>query len=254
MSSRTSRRPLRPSARWTWAISVDTSVAHLAGALGKPLWLMLPHPAEWRWLEHRDDTPWYPTARLFRQARMDDWDEVVQRMKPILAGRASRFLSEGNRCPSTKFHRLRRDRRSVPTGFTPVAVASGMSAVLGMHTGILQYLPDEDDGNRSLHWYGEWLQPQTRLLLTRLIRRDQTILEVGSRRRCPCHSPRASARTRRPSDRLRIPFATISYPPAESFGQWLAQCDRDDAAVAAVPEEARRRMSRRPARRSTSCA
>src|SRR5689334_18061836 len=52
-------------------ISVDTSVAHLAGALGKPLWLMLAHPAEWRWLEDRDDTPWYPTARLFRQPRMN---------------------------------------------------------------------------------------------------------------------------------------------------------------------------------------
>jgi len=159
-------------------ISVDTSVAHLAAALGKPLWLMLPHPAEWRWLEHRDDTPWYPTARLFRQARMDDWNEVVQRMKPLLIEHASRFRS-GEPLPVLEIPSRAARLPIVPKSFTPVTVASGMSAVWEMHAGILQYLPDEDDCNRSLHWYGEWLQPQLDLL-TRLIRRDQTILEVGS--------------------------------------------------------------------------
>jgi hypothetical protein len=158
-------------------ISVDTSVAHLAGALGKPLWLMLPHPAEWRWLEDRDDTPWYPTARLFRQARMDDWGEVVQRMKPILSESAARFTS-GEPLQTVALGKPAR-APIVPTGFTPVEVASGMSAVWEMHAGILQYLPEEDACNRSLHWYGEWLQPELDLL-TRLIRRDQTLLEAGS--------------------------------------------------------------------------
>lgn len=161
-------------------VSVDTSVAHLAGALGKPLWLMLPHPAEWRWLEHRDRTPWYPTTRLFRQQRMGDWEEVVQRMKPILSEGASQFRP-GGALPPTVIGDLSRASRSptVPQGFMPVAVASGMSAVWEMHAGILQYLPEDDDCNRSLHWYGEWLQPQLDLL-TRLIRRDQTILETRS--------------------------------------------------------------------------
>jgi tetratricopeptide (TPR) repeat protein len=58
-------------------ISVDTSVAHLAGALGKPLWVLLPYVADWRWLTGRDDSPWYPTARLFRQSAARQWDEVV---------------------------------------------------------------------------------------------------------------------------------------------------------------------------------
>ena len=61
-------------------ISVDTSVAHLAGALGRPVWIMLPYAADWRWLLRRADTPWYPSARLFRQERIGAWGGVVERM------------------------------------------------------------------------------------------------------------------------------------------------------------------------------
>lgn len=59
-------------------LSVDTAAAHLAGALGKPLWLMLPHGADARWLVDRADSPWYPTARLFRQSRADDWTAPIE--------------------------------------------------------------------------------------------------------------------------------------------------------------------------------
>jgi tetratricopeptide (TPR) repeat protein len=58
-------------------IAVDTSVAHLAGALGKPVWVLLPFCPDWRWLTERDDSPWYPTARLFRQSRIADWAGVI---------------------------------------------------------------------------------------------------------------------------------------------------------------------------------
>jgi len=67
-------------------ISVDTSVAHLVGALGRPLWLLLPKPCDWRWMSNRDDTPWYPGARLFRQAEPGDWAEVLDRVAQALAG------------------------------------------------------------------------------------------------------------------------------------------------------------------------
>ena len=69
-------------------ISVDTSVAHLAGALGKPTWLMLPFSPDWRWLLQRADTPWYPTMRLFRQRKLGDWTDVISRIVAALNGKA----------------------------------------------------------------------------------------------------------------------------------------------------------------------
>jgi hypothetical protein len=58
-------------------ISVDTAVAHLAGALGRPVWTLLPYAPDWRWMLDRSDTPWYPTMRLFRQPKLSDWPGVL---------------------------------------------------------------------------------------------------------------------------------------------------------------------------------
>jgi hypothetical protein len=61
-------------------VTVDSMPAHLAGALGVPVWTLLQAEADWRWMEDRDDTPWYPTMRLFRQERQDDWAPVIARV------------------------------------------------------------------------------------------------------------------------------------------------------------------------------
>jgi ADP-heptose:LPS heptosyltransferase len=72
-------------------VTVDTSIAHLAGALGKPCWIMLPYAADFRWLRDRDDSPWYPSVRLFRQAHRRDWPAVIARVAAALPA----FLAQG---------------------------------------------------------------------------------------------------------------------------------------------------------------
>jgi Glycosyltransferase family 9 (heptosyltransferase) len=65
-------------------IAVDTSVAHLAAAMGKPVWLLNRFAGCWRWLRDRDDSPWYPAVRLFNQRQRGDWDEVLRRVATAL--------------------------------------------------------------------------------------------------------------------------------------------------------------------------
>ena len=70
-------------------VTVDTAIAHLAGALCKPVCLMLPYASDWRWLTAREDSPWYPTMKLFRQGKPDSWQEIVQRVRKYLVLRAT---------------------------------------------------------------------------------------------------------------------------------------------------------------------
>jgi hypothetical protein len=65
-------------------VSVENSVVHLAGTLAKPVWVLLLFMADWRWLLKRDDSPWYPTARLFRQSDTREWDDVIVRVHQAL--------------------------------------------------------------------------------------------------------------------------------------------------------------------------
>jgi ADP-heptose:LPS heptosyltransferase len=70
-------------------ITVDTSMAHLAGALGKPVWVLSRYAACWRWFKDRDDSPWYPTARIFRQTKRDAWGDVLRQVGHSLAALAA---------------------------------------------------------------------------------------------------------------------------------------------------------------------
>jgi ADP-heptose:LPS heptosyltransferase len=70
-------------------IGVDTAVVHLAGAMGKPVWLLNRFDTCWRWMRERDDSPWYPTLRQFRQPSPGDWDSVIARVRAALLDAAT---------------------------------------------------------------------------------------------------------------------------------------------------------------------
>jgi ADP-heptose:LPS heptosyltransferase len=66
-------------------VSVDTSVAHLSGALGRPTWILLPYVPDWRWMLNREDSPWYPSVKLYRQATPGEWNHAFERVREVLS-------------------------------------------------------------------------------------------------------------------------------------------------------------------------
>ena len=105
-------------------ICCDTAAAHLAGALGRPVWIVLKHVPDWRWMIDREDTPWYPTARLFRQARRGDWDEVFLRIASELARAAAAKTNPQDLLPRQRADSLD-SIQAVPLGTALVPVSFG---------------------------------------------------------------------------------------------------------------------------------
>jgi predicted O-methyltransferase YrrM len=163
-------------------ICVDTSVAHLAGALGKPVLLMLPEVGDFRWMLTREDSPWYPTMRLFRQQRLGEWAEVIARVKVALedAVRTGSLVGPPPALPTTtQLEDLDVEAEATIEADTSTELPMAISRVAEARYGILQYVPNGGVTARSIAWYGEFLQPQVDLL-ARMIGPDDRLLEVGS--------------------------------------------------------------------------
>ena len=160
-------------------VCVDTVVGHVAGALGKPVWLMVQKDADWRWLHDREDSPWYPTLRLFRQSRHGDWPEVVTRVAAALEK-----LSQSSPFEEARGSTIRRGSGTLSP--KPVLrqskvtnrASQGLSAVAETSVGILQYFPDQDPVGVSIGWYGEFLRPQMDFLAG-MTPAGATVVEVG---------------------------------------------------------------------------
>lgn len=160
-------------------VCVDTSVAHLAGALGRPVWLLLPTPADWRWMEEREDSPWYPTMRLFRQRSPGAWSDVIERVRASLAEwaaqsavadwpQSARLASNGSeRAPAHEC--IGRPAPRIP----------GLCEVAESRMGLVQFVPEQPIIGESIRGYGEYLQQQLDLL-SRFVKPGAVVVEIGA--------------------------------------------------------------------------
>jgi Flp pilus assembly protein TadD len=155
-------------------ITVDTSIAHLAGALGKPVWVLLPFSADWRWMEGRDDSPWYPTMRLFRQRVAGEWDEVIERVRSAL----SLKLSDRG-CGATDDRADEHGPGASASRVEPdVSPTPGIARACRARMGMIQYV-GKTESARSIAYYGEYLQPYIDVL-RHLVSKGDVVLEIGA--------------------------------------------------------------------------
>lgn len=141
-------------------ISVDTAVLHLSGALGKPTWAMLMAPPDFRWMDTGTTTPWYPTMRLFREQRRDDWTDVIDRVSKALeeACASGNFRLDGTPDAGTPSGPAARDAQCEFLR-TETSSSRRMFVVGETRYGMMQYRRDDLPIGLSLDRFGEYLQP-----------------------------------------------------------------------------------------------
>ena len=140
--------------RMDLVICVDTAIAHLAGALGKPVWLLLPQPADWRWMTKGSRSPWYPRMTLFRQTERGNWSDVIDNVAAALRVWAAQerrgdVMEPGEALGATD-STDHDDLAAEPASRLP----DGISAIAETRYGILQYLPQQPRRRRfdSMVW------------------------------------------------------------------------------------------------------
>ncbi len=136
-------------------VTVDTALAHIAATMGKPVWMLVAQPPDFRWLAHGATSPWYPSMRLFRQRVAGDWSEPVRELAAALAE-----YRDTGRLPSvTALDVAGGTLPDLPGSHPAAAPRSRLARALPMRHGFLQYDPGEPVLGSSLEHYGEWLEP-----------------------------------------------------------------------------------------------
>ena len=153
-------------------ISADTCVPHLSGAMGLPTWVALSVSPDWRWLLNRDDTPWYPTTRLFRQKTLGDWDDVFERITRALSDRMA------NQEPVAVVSTTPGSAIAEQQPATPL-LAAGNNLLLPTRHGLFLCNPIDPFVGRSLDLYGEYCEEELEFLV-RLLEPDATVIEIAA--------------------------------------------------------------------------
>lgn len=151
-------------------ITVDTSVAHAAGAIGRPVWMLVSEPAEFRWLTGREDSIWYPTMRLFRQSTYRDWTGAVGHVAAALV-EAREGLARGDALALPV-------RGTTDPGLEPVDLR-GVPRSVEAHDGVFQIPDDDAVEGRSLAYYGEFL-PVFCVVARQLAGAGASVVEIGA--------------------------------------------------------------------------
>jgi hypothetical protein len=151
-------------------VSVCTGPAHIAGAMGKPVWTLIAEPPDLRWLTSREDSPWYPTMRLFRQRTPGRWEDVIVRV--------ARELARG---PDAWRALATRTGRAVDArpATVPAPSRDALPQLAETRQGLLMFDPAEPDVGPSLECYGEWQRGALELAL-RLARKGGVVVEAGA--------------------------------------------------------------------------
>jgi hypothetical protein len=157
-------------------ICVDTSVAHLAGAMAAEVWTLLAKPSDPRWMSGTE-TPWYPTMRLFRQGERGNWGEVIERVREALEERVKLGVQEPAVERPFVPHVPALPRKWVAGETKWPGHRRGLSAVTDTRLGLVQYLPDEPVIGDAIGWYGEHLQSQLDWL-SRFVQPGSVVLEA----------------------------------------------------------------------------
>lgn len=157
-------------------IGVDTAVIHLAGALGKTTWALIPVNPDWRWMLEREDSPWYPSMRLFRQARRHAWPDVIEQAAAALAAWADTAQNESG--PVLEASPLPPPDAPKTAVRTIHRFAAYQRLVEARHGTFLYNANDRYVGH-ALETYGEYSEHETALLL-RLLRPGDVVIEAGA--------------------------------------------------------------------------
>jgi Flp pilus assembly protein TadD/precorrin-6B methylase 2 len=189
-------------------ITVDTSIAHLAGTMGVPTWVLVAEPADSRWLVGRTDSPWYPSMRLFRQSAPGAWAPVIERAANELS-RLSHAKASGHALAAVEpSAAAARDTMPEPEGRTP-----HLARVTDTRAGWVQYDPDEERVGVAIESLGEYEEPLASLL-DAIARPGQWWLDAGAG---------VGLRTLRLARRVEAHGHVLAFEPREPVGTMLRQ-------------------------------